>query len=110
MDDYYTYMELLDKRIRDISSILLGLRNMEGTSNGEPFNEVERLRYEHEFIYLNCDIQGVRAENETLIDAIRRRDADVKKLDKAISEKTGFIESVEEKIAKLEKGTTVKGK
>ncbi len=93
-------MEILEKRIKDVSAILLSLRDMETTRNGEPFNEVHRLRYEHEFIFLNFDIQNIRAENENVIDAIRSRHADVKKLDAAIKDKKELIARIDEKIAK----------
>jgi len=107
-EDYDGYMEHLDKRIRDISTILCGLRSIDVTHDGNSINEVDRIRYEHDFVSLTVDIQRTRAENEGLIDDIRKRNAEVKKLDQAIKEKKEFIASIDEKIAKIDNGEKTK--
>jgi len=101
-EDYDGYMEHLDKRIRDISTILCGLREIDIMSDANSISEVDRIRYEHDFVSLTVDIQRTRAENEGLIDDIRKCNTEVKKLDQAIKEKKEFIASVDEKIAKID--------
>lgn len=34
----------------------------------------EKQRFENEFVRLNCEIQNIRSENETLVDEIRVRE------------------------------------
>lgn len=34
----------------------------------------KKLRFEDEFVQLNCEIQDIRSENETLVDEIRVRE------------------------------------
>jgi hypothetical protein len=97
-------MEHLDKRIRDISTILCGLRTLDIAPDGNTISEMDRIRYEHDFVSLTVDIQRTRAENEGLIDDIRKRNTEVKKLDQAIREKREFVASVEAKMAIIDKG------
>ena len=58
----------------------------------------EKLKFENEFVRINCEIQNIRSENETLIDEIKIREDHQQHLDQEISEKNSLVKLLESKI------------
>ena len=61
----------------------------------------EKERFENDFVSLNCEIQQIRSDNETLLDEIKNKEDHIKYLDKEIQEKSSLIQLLETKIAEM---------
>lgn len=58
----------------------------------------EKDKFEGDFVTLNCEIQQLRSDNETLLDELRIREDNLKLMDKEIQEKAALIQLLEERI------------
>ena len=58
----------------------------------------EKEKFEGDFVTLNCEIQQLRSDNETLLDELKIREENLKVMDKEIQEKASLIQLLEERI------------
>ena len=58
----------------------------------------EKMRYEAEFVRLNCEIQDIRSENETLVDQIRVSEDQLKEMDREILEKNSLVKLFQDRL------------
>lgn len=58
----------------------------------------EKEKFENDFVTLNCEIQQLRSDNETLLDELKIREENLKIMDNEIQNKAALIKVLEERI------------
>ena len=61
----------------------------------------EKELFEEDFVRLNCEIQQIRSDNESLIDEIKNREEVLKNLEQEISQKSALVNVLEKKINEI---------
>ena len=61
----------------------------------------EKEVFEEDFVRLNCEIQQIRSDNESLIDEIKNREEVLKNLEQEISQKSALVNVLEKKINEI---------
>ena len=98
---YEKEKEYLDNLIKEFVELLKKFDHFEATSELGKNLVAEKNSFENDFVVLNCEIQQIRSDNETLLDEIKNREEHLKLLDKEIQEKTSLIQLLENKIGEM---------
>jgi len=98
---YEKEKEYLDTLIKEFIDLIKKFDDFKKRSDIGKELEAEKERFENDFVSLNCEIQQVRSDNETLLDEIKNREEHLKNLDREIQEKTSLIQLLEGKIAEM---------
>jgi len=98
---YEKEKEYLDTLIKEFIDLIKKFEDFKKRSDIGKELESEKERFENDFVALNCEIQQVRSDNETLLDEIKNREEHLKNLDKEINEKTSLIQLLEGKITEM---------
>ena len=101
--DYEKEKEFLDGLIKDFVSLLGKFEECKKEESVDPQVAAEKEKFESDFVALNCEIQQIRSDNETLLDELRIRDEHIKKIDKDIQEKASLIRILEDSINDMSK-------
>ena len=90
----------MDSLIKEFIDLLQKCDNLEQKNKGISVLK-DKERFENDFVALNCEIQQIRSENETLIDEIKNKVDHVTFLDQEIQEKSSLIHLLETKISEI---------
>ena len=99
--DYEKEKECLDALIKDFVDLL---RKFEENKASEGISGIigqEKEKFESDFVGLNCEIQQIRSDNESLLDELRIREEHLRNVDKAIQEKASLIQVLEDRIGEM---------
>ena len=98
---YEKEKEYLDNLIKEFIELLAKFEQFKSHSEAGNAIAQEKERFENDFVALNCEIQQIRSDNETLLDEIKNKEDHIKFLDKEIQEKSSLIQLLETKIAEM---------
>ena len=98
---YEKEKEYLDTLIKEFIDLLQKFDQFKNNSEAGAAITQEKERFENDFVALNCEIQQIRSDNETLLDEIKNKEDHIKFLDKEIQEKSSLIQLLETKIAEM---------
>jgi hypothetical protein len=98
---YEKEKEYLDTLIKEFIDLIKKFDDFKKKSDMSKELEADKDRFEKDFVSLNCEIQQVRSDNETLLDEIKNREEHLKNLDREIHEKTSLIQLLETKISEM---------
>ena len=101
--DYEKEKEFLDGLIKDFVGLLGRFEECKKEEAVDPQVAAEKEKFESDFVALNCEIQQIRSDNETLLDELRIRDEHIKKIDKDIQEKASLIRILEDSINDMQR-------
>ena len=99
---YEREKEILDKLISEFVEIVKRFDKRESLANAAELN-LEKSKFETDFVAMNCDIQQIRSENESLMDDIRTREESIKIVDHELQETANLISILEEKVRELKR-------
>ena len=98
---YEKEKEYLDSLIKEFIDLLQKFDQLKSSSEVKNAISGEKERFENDFVALNCEIQQIRSDNETLLDEIKNKEDHIKFLDKEIQEKSSLIQLLEGIIAEM---------
>lgn len=98
---YEKEKEYLDTLIKEFIDLLQKFEQFKAHNEAGAAIGQEKERFESDFVALNCEIQQIRSDNETLLDEIKNKEDHIKFLDKEIQEKSSLIQLLENKIAEM---------
>lgn len=98
---YEKEKEYLDALIKEFIDLIQKFDQHKNNSEIGQSIAREKERFENDFVALNCEIQQIRSDNETLLDEIKTKEEHIKYLDKEIQEKSSLITLLETKIAEM---------
>ena len=98
---YEKEKQYLDKLIKDFVDLLAKFDEFQSSNRLNEQVRQEKEKFESDFVKLNCEIQQIRSNNETLLDEIKRRDEALKQLNLDINQKGKLIRLLEDKITKM---------
>ena len=93
--------EYLDSLIKEFIEIIRFYDEKAKNGTIDPNELMEKEKFEEEFVRLNCYIQQIRSDNETLIDELRNKEDVNRKMESEIQQKKKIIDNLQEKIKNL---------
>ena len=105
---YEREKEYLDNLIKEFVDLINKFDQHKSKSDIGQTILSQKEQFENEFVTLNCEIQQIRSDNETLLDEIKNKEDHIKFLDKEIQEKSSLIQLLETKINEMKIWDTFK--
>ena len=87
--------------IKEFIDLLRRFENNKNNDDQKGLIGEEKEKFENDFVALNCEIQQIRSDNETLLDELKIREEHLQNVDKAIQEKASLIQVLEDRINEL---------
>ena len=103
---YEKEKEYLDSLIKDFVDLIKKLEELKSQSDIKKDVTSEKERFENDFVALNCEIQQIRSDNETLLDEIKNKEDHIKYLDKEIQEIKDLIDRSSGEMLRMDNPTT----
>ena len=95
--------DYLDRLIAEFVEIIKHFDKRVHAEGGMALN-LEKARFENDFVAMNCDIQQIRSDNESLMDEIRTREESIKLVEHEICEAENLINIIAQKIREHQLG------
>lgn len=100
-NDYFHDRKKLDVILKEFVILSKNMEKVQIEEEVDSEIKEERDRFEKDFVAINCEIQNLRSENEALIDEIKAKEDNSKKLDDEITEKDKLINYFKDKVGDL---------